>query len=333
VRVTFSEAFNNPGVGGKHVPHSGSGIILSDLRHGVIEHSEAYRNGSLSESLEGGPVGIWAWDGDDILIEHNHSHHNRVAGPKDGGGLDLDGGVTNSMMQYNYSHDNDGAGYLICQFPGARPFAHNVARFNISVNDGRRNSYGSIFFFGGVSDTDVYNNTVVLSPVAGGSPRALHFMQDAAKNVSIRNNIFVTSGGLPLVDVEPGQVGLTLQGNNYFSAEGPMLIRWEGVNYGGLPSWREATGQERIAGHALGFSLDPGFIGPAPAAEATHSFRLRADSPLIDAGLDLSALFRIGTGSMDFFGAPVPSGAGFDVGATEVGPPSSVPSGRPGDAC
>jgi hypothetical protein len=152
-------------------------------------------------------------------------------------------------------------------------------------------------------------------------------------NVSLRNNIFVASGGLPLVDVEPGQVGLTLQGNDYYAAEGPMLIRWEGESYGDLPSWRDATGQERIAGHALGFSLDPGFIGPASEAEPPKTFRLSPDSPLIDAGLDLPALFRIGTGSMDFFGAPVPSGAGFDVGATEVGPPSSVPSGRPGDAC
>ncbi len=299
----------------------------------MIEHSEAYRNGSLSESLEGGPVGIWAWDADDILIEHNYSHHNRVASPKDGGGLDLDGGVTNSIMQYNYSHDIDGAGYLLCQFSGARPFAHNAARFNFSAKDGRRNSYGSIFFFGGVSDAHVYSNTMVTSPVAAGSPRVLHFLHDAAKNVSMRNNIFVTSGGLPLVDVEPEQVGLTLQGKNYFAAEGPMLIRWEGVNYGGLPSWREVTGQERIAGHALGFNLDPEFIGPAPAAEVTQSFRLRQDSTLIDAGLDLSALFRIGTGSTDFFGAPVPSGAGLEVGAAEAVPPSTISSGRPGNAC
>lgn len=42
------------------------------------------------------------------------------------GGFDLDRGVTNSVMQYNCSYDNDGAGYLIYQYEGARPLGNNV---------------------------------------------------------------------------------------------------------------------------------------------------------------------------------------------------------------
>ena len=58
--------------------------------------------------------------------------------------LILDGGVRNSIVQYNYSHDNDGAGYLLAQFEGGRAFYNNVIRYNVSENDGQKNSYGGI---------------------------------------------------------------------------------------------------------------------------------------------------------------------------------------------
>ena len=45
-----------------------------------------------------------------------------------------------SVMQYNYSHDNDGAGYLLGQFTGGRPWGRNIVRNNISQNDARNNS-------------------------------------------------------------------------------------------------------------------------------------------------------------------------------------------------
>jgi len=41
-------------------------------------------------------------------------------------------------MQYNYSHDNDGAGYGIYEYVGAPPWSNNIVRFNISQNDGAR---------------------------------------------------------------------------------------------------------------------------------------------------------------------------------------------------
>ena len=47
--------------------------------------------------------------------------------------------MKNSVMQYNYSHDNDGAGYLLAQFTYAREFTNNIVRYNISENDGRKN--------------------------------------------------------------------------------------------------------------------------------------------------------------------------------------------------
>ena len=125
-------AYRNTGIPGKG-SHSGNGIVLAQVDGAIIEHCRAYENGSLNDYEGGGPVGIWAWDANRVVIQFNESHHNRTGSSKDGAGFDLDGGVTNSVVQYNYSHDNDGAGYLLAQFEGAPPFYGNVLRYNLSV--------------------------------------------------------------------------------------------------------------------------------------------------------------------------------------------------------
>lgn len=324
VRVSYSKAYDNKGITGKKQPHSGSGIVLSDVRSGRIDHSEAYNNGGRSESRAGGPVGIWAWDADQIVIEKNYSHHNRVAGPKDGGGFDLDGGVTNSIMQYNYSFGNDGAGYLLCQFPFARRFSGNVARYNVSLDDGRRNGHGSFFFFGGIEDTDVYNNSVVISPVSSGAqPMALDIEKAGVNGLSVRNNIFFSSGNIDTVVVAPGQKKLILQGNNYYSSnpDQSLAIRWNGRLYTDLDQWRRRTGQEMFGTHGLGLSVNPQFQEDPLSVPSPEALRLKSSSPLIDSGLNLRGLFRMETGARDFAGVSVPFGGGYEIGALELNEP------------
>ena len=152
----------------------------------------------------GGPIGIWAWDANRVVIQFNESHHNLTGSSKDGGGFDLDGGVTNSVLQYNYSHDNDGAGYLLAQFEGARPFYGNVLRYNLSVNDGRRNRYGGIHLWstganGGITDTTLYANTVYIGKSADGSPAAVDCTSAGIRNICFYNNCFHTDGNTAFI--------------------------------------------------------------------------------------------------------------------------------------
>lgn len=123
VVVRSMESFRNRGLPGKG-NSSGNGIIFGDLDGGLIEHSRAYENGDLNDHPGGGPIGIRANDADDVTIQVNVAHHN-ASGTVDGGDFDIDGGVTNSVMQYNDSHDNAGAGYLVFQYEGAH-FFNNV---------------------------------------------------------------------------------------------------------------------------------------------------------------------------------------------------------------
>jgi len=128
---------------------------------------------------------LWVWDVNRATIQYNESHHNQTSSTADGGGFDLDGGVTNSIVQYNYSHDNAGPGYGVFQFSGARPFHDNTVRYNVSANDARKNNYGAIAFWNGgsgIKAVDVYNNTVYLSPSGTTIPKAIQF-QSATTNV------------------------------------------------------------------------------------------------------------------------------------------------------
>ena len=64
-------------------------------------------------------VGIWTYASNRVTIRSSESYGNRTGGHADGGGFDLDGGVTNSVIEYCYSHDNDGPGFLVWNYEGA----------------------------------------------------------------------------------------------------------------------------------------------------------------------------------------------------------------------
>lgn len=213
-------AYRNAGIPGKG-SHSGNGIVLGQVDGALIEHCRAYENGSLNNHEDGGPVGIWIWDANRVVIQFNESHHNRTDSSKDGGGFDLDGGVRNSTVQYNYSHDNDGAGYLLAQFSGARAFYGNVLRHNVSVNDGRKNRYGGIHLWstganGGITDTTFYQNTIFTTRAADGDAAAVDCRSEEIRNIRFYDNCLLTDGRTVVVRGEKNPN--VLFENNTFNA-------------------------------------------------------------------------------------------------------------------
>src|SRR6185436_13456058 len=117
----------------------------------------------------------------------------------------------NSLMQYNYSHDNDGAGMLLGQFDYSRPWFNNIIRYNISENDGRTNG-GGIELFKGPGTTmtgaKIYQNTVYVSPTSGSNPNlSAFFIVDWVTGIDsteVYNNISQTTGSVPLVNIPAG---------------------------------------------------------------------------------------------------------------------------------
>jgi hypothetical protein len=160
-------------------------------------------------------------------------------------------------MQYNYSHDNDRPGFLLCQYPGARPNTGNIVRYNISQNDARRNNVGAIHLYSTVQNAIVHNNTVYVTPSSSGVPKAL-IVDSGTSNTALRNNLFLSTMESPLIEVVKGQTNLQFQDNNYWMAGLPLKHRWSGSEYVSLAAWRAAAGQERVGTTETGLSVDPG---------------------------------------------------------------------------
>jgi len=330
VYVGHAEVHHNPGYANSP-NHSGDGIVLSDADGVVIERCEAYENGARNTHV-GGPVGIWVWDVNNAVIQNNESHHNRTASTADGGGFDFDGGVTNSVMQYNYSHDNAGPGYGIYQFQGARPLGNLTVRYNVSANDARKNAYGAIDFWNGnggngIKNVSVYNNTVYVTPSAGATPKALRFISGTT-NVSIRNNIFQTTGGLQLAEIQAKQTNLQIQGNDYWTTGGAFSLKVFSKTYTSFNAYVSGSGHEKLNGVVVGKNVNPALVSPTAVPtvgvanidvleQSVEGYKLSATSPLRGAGLNLSGSFGTNPGVRDFFGNALPGDGRTDVGAHE----------------
>jgi hypothetical protein len=188
--IGYCVAYNNPGCPVIKDNHSGNGILIGGVTNGLIEYCEAYNNGWDMPREGNGPVGIWAYMSDSVIIQHCYSHQNKTSAKgKDGGGFDFDGGMRYSVMQYNLSAFNEGAGYGIFQYGGAGIWKDNIVRFNISYNDGSKNGQCGILVWcepgdTGMSDFHCYNNTVVNSYLYG-----VNFEPGAYKGFLFENNI------------------------------------------------------------------------------------------------------------------------------------------------
>ncbi|HEV3301254.1 MAG TPA: right-handed parallel beta-helix repeat-containing protein [Planctomycetaceae bacterium] len=273
---------------------SGYGILVFGANDVVIERSVTGDNGWLPGN-HGETGGIEAIADNRVLLQYNEAYSNH-AGNSDGDGIILD--VTNnSIMQFNYSHDNDGAGLFLFAETGATS-TNNIIRGNISQNDARtqQNTYGGIFVGADVINADIYNNTVFTAPSATSSPAAIRLLGLLGNSIHVRNNIFETTGGVPVVFWDGSGTDVLFQGNAYWSGNRALSIQWNGATYTTLKAWRAATGEEMLNGSAVGLRVQPGLtdaggggtIGNADRLITLTAYQLRPHSQLADAGLDLS---------------------------------------------
>lgn len=328
VYISSCKAYNNPGIPSIQ-GHTGNGILLNNTDKGIIEFCESYDNGWLCIWGGNGPVGLWAFDSNDVVIQLNESHHNKSGeNTWDGGGFDLDGGCINCIMQYNYSHDNHGQGYAFCQYLDARKFKNNVCCYNISENDGHKKNYGAMVIWstgssGGIQNTCVYNNTfyVGLNTTGNGIDTTSGYIY----NTYIYNNIIVTIPNKRVVNVVDTSGGWIFKGNCYWTYDDNIEINWGGTTYTSLAGWRLATGQETHGGNDVGFEADPCLINPGGGGTigdpcllwTLNDYRLKNSSPLIGEGLDVNSLSGIDAGLRDYYGTTIPVDINYDVGAHE----------------
>ena len=113
-------------------------------------------------------AGIWPWSSDNTIIQHNEVSDHKA--PWDAQGFDSDWNCNGTIIQYNYSHDNEGGFLLVCCNGKASPTSAinngTIVRYNISINDGlRAEGYAAGFsptfhITGPVKNTSIYNNLI-----------------------------------------------------------------------------------------------------------------------------------------------------------------------------
>jgi len=273
----------------------GDGITPWCGTGGVVEHCKAFRTGLGVGEKDYSPVGIWYAFARDCIIQHCESYENHPGGKKaDGGGFDVDGGATGCILQYNYSHDNDGAGFLLCSFdPVKWPTVDCTCRYNLSVNDGLANGFSSIFFWQ-AQRCSAYNNTCITRTTPG-----LKFISETRDNL-IANNIFFNESGedVPLLQSE-----FKLAENRFFNNIYGRL--------GGAPRFEIL--KESLADPARLMELTGGrnelAMDPLLAGIKSGNYRLGQDSPGRGSGLVIP-----GQGDRDYFGVPLASGERPDRG-------------------
>lgn len=160
IYIGYCRADNNPGDPTNFTNHSGNGILAGFSRNVLIEHSSATNNGWDMPRQGNGPVGIWTYESDSVIIQHCVSYRNKTSrGSADGGGFDLDGGVTNSIIQYCRSYENEGSGYGIFQYEGASPWHNNIVRHCVSENDGTgTHAKAGVFIWNSSRDSAQFSN-------------------------------------------------------------------------------------------------------------------------------------------------------------------------------
>jgi hypothetical protein len=331
IYIGYNKVYNNPGIDTQTNGNSGSGILVGGVNGAVVEYCTSYNNGWLHSNIYGGPNGIWAYESNNVLLQYNESHHNKTGNTKDGGGFDFDGGCINSTMQYNYSHDNYGGGYLLAQYSGAVTMKNITIRYNISENDGRKNNYGAIHLWasgssGGIQSVDIYNNVIYITPSLNATPMAFLIRSGGISSLKVRNNIFQTTGAVPLLAIPYTSSSFYFQGNDYWSTGSTFKITWGSSTYSSLTSWRTATPQEKINGSATGFQSDPQFADTTTGVTFSDArqitqlkrYKLKSTSGLINKGLNLYSMFGTNVGTRDFWGNSLANKTSFNIGAYQL---------------
>jgi hypothetical protein len=301
--------------------HSGNGILVGVSDSVTIDHCTATNNGWDMPRQGNGPVGIWAWMSDHVTIQYCISYRNKTSiGGKDGGGFDLDGGVTNSLIQYCLSYENAGAGYGLFQYPGAFDWKNNTIRYCVSINDAHTTEGAGSFFIWNGSDESrqlidcyIYNNVVYSTsvPIISFENASEH------ENFVFSNNIFLGSGQM----MSGKNKGSKFLGNVWWSTGGSIKF----MQFDSLVEWAKATGQEAMNGKIIGLQTDPHLNGPFITTITDPyqlgkltGYMLKPESPLKNRGVVIESLYATELPTIDFFGNPFPQGSAPEPGIHEL---------------
>ncbi len=262
---------------------AGDGIVPINTTDALVQYNLIHNSADSRWDHSNNPdhAALWAWNADNVTFRYNEACHTSEAskGAKVGNdsmAFDFDYGVQNCVYEYNYSHDNLGGFLMLCPGPGAT--INNIARYNVSVNDGlypgapiirmAAGKYGSV-------GVQIYNNTMYWAD-SGFTPALMpssRWEGDVIEGVEVFNNIFYGPAQADTVRTD----GVTYHHNALFG--------------GAQDVYKAAVSDGDIV------EADPKFADVAAYTEGTwengkvtlgsaEGFRIADDSPCVNKGAE-----------------------------------------------
>lgn len=265
-----------------YVEHSGrNGIVPVDCVSPLVEYNVVNGAHELDNSSSDYAVGIWPFNSSNALIQYNEAYNVKYT--TDGQGFDADYQCTDTVIQYNYSHDNEGGFVLICCNGGSPNYNTNpVVRYNISQNDKTR----LVELSGpGTTGAKIYNNTMYVK--SGLNTKAVynHDWGGYATSAEFSNNIwYMLNGSSAVFD---SNSGFTYDYNCFYPITGP-------------------SDPHKI-------TADPKLVNPGSGGTGRNTvdgYKLQTGSPLLGSGKLIS-----GNGGKDYWGNSVSSSGNPNIGA------------------
>ncbi len=190
----------------------GDGIVLIFVNGGYLESNTCYKAQYLGRSGYYN-AGIWCHSSKNLVIQFNEASYTLLPnGAGDGQGFDIDIANSNILFRYNYSHDNEGGGILLCNAAGDNPTYGEdgkpiVDEWGLPIVQKRYSPWGDIYIMNNVfSDNGgnvfriqgaldglyISNNTVVLNSTSTGIVKSSDYGGTGVRirNVAFTNNIF-----------------------------------------------------------------------------------------------------------------------------------------------
>lgn len=172
----------------------GDGILVIGGRNTVIERNVVYNAFATKQTFQNQTAcaGLWTINTNNTVVQYNEVGYTRLPisqNGADGEGYDIDCAENGTVLQYNYSHNNEGGFLLMCDVEDGynNVSKDHVVRFNLSVNDATRTNGQGIFMMTNTrAKTDIYNNTIVAS---NDSRNLVSTFGGKVMNVTFMNNI------------------------------------------------------------------------------------------------------------------------------------------------
>jgi hypothetical protein len=189
------------------------GIWIRQCEGALIQHCEVSRTGMNAVSN-----GFWFWDCLSSIMQYNEGWECGSPRGNDGAPFSIDNHCLDCILQYNYSHDNEGPGYMV--FGREGDGYRNVVRRNLSYNDNVTRTYKAgtacITLVSEVKDALVEQNVVI------AGPETHHMLghrnwEGYPVSATYRNNLFVGNGRADLSEAKEVLRAGTFEGNLFIN--------------------------------------------------------------------------------------------------------------------